>query len=73
MSDHKDQQDQAAPQDQTETPPAANQDRELSDADLAQVAGGFRVQEHGVGNSVTSNKAKTADKAYTQMDGYIKQ
>jgi hypothetical protein len=25
------------------------------------------------GGGITVNKAKTADKAYTQMDGYIKQ
>ena len=27
----------------------------------------------GASGGVTVNKAKTADKAYTQMDGYIKQ
>jgi bacteriocin-like protein len=38
---------------------------EMSEEELKQVAGG--------GFDVTVNKAKTADKAYSQMDGYIKQ
>jgi len=39
---------------------------ELADKDLEQVSG-------GTGGDVTLNKSKTADKAYSQMDGYIKQ
>jgi hypothetical protein len=37
---------------------------ELSESELEKVTGG---------DGVAVNKAKTADKAYTQMDGYIKQ
>jgi hypothetical protein len=37
---------------------------ELAESQLDKIAGG---------QDVTVNKAKTADKAYTQMDGYIKQ
>ena len=36
----------------------------LSESELEKVTGG---------DGITVNKAKTADKAYTQMDGYIKQ
>jgi bacteriocin-like protein len=36
---------------------------ELSESELAEVSGG----------DITVNKAKTADKAYQQMDAYIKQ
>ena len=36
----------------------------LSESELEKVTGG---------DGVTLNKAKSADKAYTQMDGYIKQ
>ena len=33
---------------------------------------GIELSENAL-NKVTGGKAKTADKAYTQMDGYIKQ
>jgi hypothetical protein len=36
----------------------------LSESELEKATGG---------DGITVNKAKTADKAYTQMDGYIKQ
>lgn len=42
----------------------------FSESDVRQIAGGTSVQ---VTQDITTNKAKTADKAYTQMDAYIKQ
>lgn len=44
---------------------AAGTDRELTDADLSQVSGGY-------GQDATLNKAKTADKAFKVMDDYIR-
>ena len=38
----------------------------LNESELATVSGG------GITQDVTVNKAKTADKAYQQMDAYIK-
>lgn len=65
MSVHKDQQDQT--NDQTPAPAAANQDRDLSDADLAQVSGGQRMQDH-----VAASKTKTADKTADAWDKIIR-
>lgn len=40
---------------------------ELTEEDLEQVSGGEITQD------ITVNKAKTADKAFNAMDGYIRQ
>jgi hypothetical protein len=42
---------------------------ELSDQQMEGVAGGQKVQ---IQQDVTVNKAKTADKAFSAMDGYIR-
>lgn len=42
---------------------------ELSESELSKVAGGETVK---IAQDVTVNKAKTADKAFQAMDGYIR-
>jgi hypothetical protein len=53
----------ASPDSLTETKNVA-----LNESDLAKVSGGGTA----IVQDVTVNKAKTADKAYAAMDGYIK-
>jgi bacteriocin-like protein len=43
---------------------------ELSDKALEQVSGG--AGGNAIAQDITLNKAKTADKAFAAMDGYIK-
>jgi bacteriocin-like protein len=46
-------------------------DHELTEEDLAQISGGVKPT---LGTTaVVQSKAKTADKAYKQMDAYLKQ
>ena len=48
----------------------------LSTEEMDQIAGGgagLSAPHLPPTSDITVNKAKTADKAYTQMDGYIKQ
>jgi hypothetical protein len=50
--------------DVTPDPQAQTSDRELTDADLSQVSGGF-------GQEAVESKAKTADKAHKAMTDYL--
>jgi hypothetical protein len=46
---------------------------ELSETALDKVAGGNAVSDiNAINQNVTVNKAKTADKAFKAMDGYIR-
>ncbi len=42
---------------------------ELSESELSKVAGGETIK---INQSVSTNKAKSADKAFQAMDGYIR-
>jgi|UPI000489E68B hypothetical protein len=51
------------------TQASKNASVELSESELSKVAGGEALK---VTQDVTVNKAKTADKAFQAMDGYIR-
>jgi len=53
--------------------PAVDAAQELPDQQLdAVTGGGGKVVSHEITQDVTVNKAKTADKAFNAMDGYIR-
>lgn len=49
-----------------------NASDELTDKALEGVAGGEKIKIQQIQQDVTVNKAKTADKAFNAMDGYIR-
>jgi hypothetical protein len=49
-----------------------NASDELTDKALEGVAGGDKIKIQQIQQDVTVNKAKTADKAFNAMDGYVR-